>query len=241
MKLGVLLAAAVVTGGATARGADVPAHYRLVYEQSFQRAESLGDFAMTDAAAWKFGEEASGGSLELAKQSQYTPAFRSPFNMALIKDKVFGDFVLEADVVQTGKEYGHRDMCFFFGFQNAEQFYYAHLATKTDDHAHNIFIVNHQPRTKVSKVTTAGVNWGLNVWHKVRVERTVADGAIRVYFDDFKTPVMSATDANFGAGFLGFGSFDDTGKVDNVRIWSPTAPVLKPTPAFPKGSPAAKP
>ncbi len=219
--------------------ADVPADYRLVYEQSFRAGESLRDFAMTDPAAWKWGSGTEGGALELASQSKYAPTHRSPFNIALIAGKHFGDFVLEADVVQTGKEYGHRDMCFFFGFQDPDRFYYAHLATKTDDHAHNIFIVNQKPRTKVSATTTPGVNWGLEIWHKVRVERTLADGTIKVYFDDLKTPVMTATDTTFGAGFIGFGSFDDTGKVDNVRVWSPASPAAAATPVFSKPSPPA--
>ena len=29
-------------------------------------------------------------------------------------------------------------------------------------------------------------------------------------------PIMTATDKTFGDGFVGFGSFDDTGKVDNI-------------------------
>ena len=33
---------------------------------------------------------------------------------------------------------------------------------------------------------------------------------------------MVAVDKTFGAGCIGFGSFDDTGKVDNIRIWGPS-------------------
>ena len=36
-------------------------------------------------------------------------------------------------------------------------------------------------------------------------------------------PIMIAGDKNFGEGYLGFGSFDDTGKVDNIRIWGTNA------------------
>jgi len=34
-------------------------------------------------------------------------------------------------------------------------------------------------------------------------------------------PIMIAEDKTFLEGYIGFGSFDDTGKVDNVRIWCP--------------------
>jgi hypothetical protein len=32
-------------------------------------------------------------------------------------------------------------------------------------------------------------------------------------------PIMVAQDKTHGAGQIGFGSFDDTGKVTNIRIW----------------------
>jgi hypothetical protein len=210
----------------------IPKGYKLLYEQTFESPESMKDFVMTDAKAWKYAKEEKGGALELAAQSDYKPEVRSPVNIALIKDKVFGDFILEADLVQTGKEYGHRDMCLFFGFQNPKQFYYTHMATKADPNAHNVFIVNNEPRKNFAKTTTPGVNWGLNIWHKVRLERKIEDGTIKVYFDDMTIPIMVAEDKSFGPGFVGFGSFDDTGKVDNIRIWAPTVEEGKAAPSF---------
>ena len=202
--------------------AGIPDGYRLLFEQKFDADSSVKDLDFTDPKAWKWSTEENGGALELTQQSHYTPDVRSPVNIALIAGKVFSDFVLEADLIQTGKEYGHRDMCLFFGFQNPTNFYYAHIATAADDHAHNVFIVKNAPRTKIAKETTKGVNWGLNVWHKVRLERNVSDGTIKVYFDDLTKPIMVAEDKTFGAGCIGFGSFDDTGKVDNIRIWGPS-------------------
>jgi hypothetical protein len=202
---------------------NLPKGYQLLYEQNFGKPDAIHDFVMTDPEAWKITKDEKGSALELVTQSKYKPAYRSPFNIALIKDKTFGDFVFESDVIQTGKEYGHRDMCFFFSFQNPEQFYYAHVATAADDHAHNIFIVNQKPRTKIAKTSTKGVNWGLNIWHHVRVERKVSDGNIKVYFDDMTLPIMVAEDKTFSEGRLGIGSFDDTGKVTNIKIWGPSA------------------
>jgi hypothetical protein len=216
----------------------LPEGYKLLYEQQFNSDAALNDFVMTDPSAWKFAADDKGGALELVQQSQYVPAVRSPVNIALIADRVFGDFILEADLVQTGKEYGHRDMCLYFGFQNPTNFYYTHIATAADDHAHNVFVVKNAPRTKIAKETTKGVNWGLNNWHRVRLERKASDGTIKVYFDDMTKPIMVAEDKNFGAGYVGFGSFDDTGKVDNIRIWGPGAEARK---AGFFGKPGAKP
>jgi hypothetical protein len=205
----------------------IPKNYKLVYEQNFQKPNALSDFVMTDPSAWKVSETNRTAGLELIKQSRYQPIVRSPVNIALIADKVLSDFILEADLMQTGREYGHRDMCLYFGFQSPTNFYYAHIATAADPHAHNIFIVNNEPRTNIAKKTTKGVNWGLGVWHHVRLERKVSDGSIKVYFDDLTDPIMTAEDKTFTAGYIGFGSFDDTGMVDNIRIWAASAETKK--------------
>ena len=212
----------VVFASAAERPAGVPAHYQLLYEQTFDRPSALKDFAMTDGRAWRYVRTNDVAAMELAQQSRYKPAVRSPVNIALIADKVFGDFILEADLIQTGKEYGHRDMCLFFGFQSPTNFYYAHVATAADDHAHNVFIVDGAPRAKIARETTKGVNWGLGVWHKVRLERTAASGLIRVFFDDVTKPIMVAENGRFQTGAIGFGSFDDTGMVDTIRVWGPS-------------------
>jgi hypothetical protein len=206
----------------TTFAADIPPGYKLAYEEKFDTAAALQDFRFTDPAAWRFTKTNGAAALDLVQQSKHAPIVRSPVNIALIADKVFGDFVLEVDLLQTSKEYGHRDMCLFFGFQSPTNYYYAHIATAADDHAHNIFLVNNAPRTKIAKETTKGVNWGLGVWHKVRLERNVAAGSIKVYFDDLTKPIMIAEDKTFLTGQIGFGSFDDTGMVDNIRIWAPS-------------------
>jgi len=203
----------------------VPDGYELAYEQSFQSSEALRDFVMTDPQAWKVSpvkDTKDELALELATQSKYAPSVRSPVNIALVADRVFTDFMLEVSLRQTGREYGHRDMCLFYAVQDPSHFYYTHIATKADDHAHNIFIVKEAPRTKIATKTTEGVNWGLEVWHRVRLERKGSDGTIKVYFDDMTTPIMEANDKNFTSGYIGFGSFDDTGMVDNIRVWAPS-------------------
>jgi hypothetical protein len=236
MKRAIIILAAALLHAAWAADDHLPKGYQLLYEQTFEKADSIKGFQMTDPAAWKYSkDEKSGGALELAARSKYKPEVRSPENIALIKEKTFGDFILEADLIQTGEEYGHRDMCLFFGFQKPSQFYYVHIATKADPNAHNVFIVNDKPRTNIAKTTTAGVNWGLNIWHKVRIERKLSDGSIKVYFDDMTIPIMVAEDKTFGEGFIGFGSFDDTGKVDNIKIWGPSAGSGKTLPPFPSG------
>ncbi len=183
-----------------------------VYTDSFEQSDSVRQFVLSDPAAW----EVRDGSLNLIAQSHYKPPHRSPVNIALLADRQYGSFTLEADLKQTGHEYGHRDMCLFFNFTDPAHFYYVHIATKTDDHAHNIFIVNGADRKKISTTTTSGFDWGQEKWHKIRIVRDVESGLIEVHVNGQK--IMEARDKSFAAGHLGLGSFDDTGRVDNLRI-----------------------
>lgn len=199
---------------------NIPSGYALLYEEDFEEVEDLTGFEATDARAWKLSKGSSGNSLEIYGSSEYAPPFRSPFNIAIISGKKFGSFILEADLQQTGKEYGHRDLCLFFGMQNPSNFYYVHLASQADPHAHNVFLVNNAPRTAIGQTITEGVDWGnTDDWHKVRLERNVDTGTIKVYFDNMNTPVMITEDTHFGSGHIGFGTFDDSGKFDNIKIW----------------------
>jgi len=203
------------------QASPAPEGYKLVYDQPFETDDVLNQFVFSDPAAWKLAKTGDRSALDLFQQSKYSPQHRSPVNIALLNGPHVGDFVLEVEMQQTGKEYGHRDMCLYFGFQDPNHFYYVHIATKTDAHAHNIFIVNDAARLKISEKTTAGFDWGKpDTWHTVRLVREASTGKIEVTIDKGTEPIMTATDKTFGAGWLGFGSFDDTGLVDDIRLWA---------------------
>lgn len=201
---------------------QIPNNYHLLYQQDFNDSHALEHFEMSDPTAWRLSDEIDGFSLEIYKASEYTPKVRSPFNIAIISEKQFGSFILEATLQQTGKEYGHRDLCLFFGMKDPSNFYYAHIASKPDPHAHNIFMVNDEPRIAIASWTNEGISWGkTDDWHKVRLERDIEKGTIKIYFDDMNSPIMLAEDTHFDYGHIGFGTFDDVGKFDNIKIWGP--------------------
>jgi len=200
----------------------VPAGYTLVYSQDFESEQAIADFRFTDAGAWRVAEDAQGnGYLDLYGASNYQPTYRSPMNIGLIQVGTVGSFVLDVDMQQAGREYGHRDMCVFFGFNNPDHFYYTHMATAGDQNAHQVFIVNDAPRTPITIDRTAGVDWGQGAWRHIRVVRDAEAGTISVYFDDMEHPVQTASDTTFTSGYVGFGSFDDVGRIDNIRLYSP--------------------
>ena len=189
----------------------------LVFSEDFEGGAER--WMQTDAKAWQIAEEGRNHVYSQFQKSDYEPPVRSPLNMALVKDLEVTDFVLQAKMEQTGKEYGHRDMCIFFGYQDPAHFYYVHIATKADPHANSIFIVDGKPRVSIVTERTDGTDWGTG-YHDVRIVRNCETGAIEVYFDDMDKPIMKARDDTFKTGQVGFGSFDDTGKIDDVCVWA---------------------
>ena len=197
-----------------------PEGMKLIYQHDFED-RSMERCEPTDATAWKLGEvDGNHFASLIRKDSKFSPPVRSPLNRSLIRDLKPGTFTMDLRMQSTIPDYGHRDLCLFFGYQDDSHLYYVHLGKKTDDHANQIFIVNDEPRKKISTKTTAGTSW-TDGWHNVRIVRNIENGDVKVYFDDLTAPVMTATDKTFCEGRVGFGSFDDTGNFDDIRIYVP--------------------
>ncbi|MEX0676360.1 MAG: hypothetical protein WD063_04755 [Pirellulales bacterium] len=196
---------------ATHAQAELP----LVVSEDFEAGG--GRWQPTDREAWKIAETPQGKVYSLFRQSNYQPPYRSPVNIALLKDVAVSNFVLEARLQSTVKDYNHRSMVVVFGYQDPAHFYYVHFGKRTDDHANQIFIVNGAPRVKISTKTTPGTPWD-DAWHRVKIVRSVGDGKIDVYFDDLETPLMAAADKTFAWGQIGIGAFDDLGNFDQIVL-----------------------
>lgn len=193
----------------------------IVVQDNFE-ADAPKRWEFTDPAAWRIAKHGEGGNhvLELFQASKYAPAVRSPLNIALVKEADLGGLVIDVKVRSTTRDYGHRDLCLFFGYQDPSHFYYVHLAKEADPHANSVFLVNGEPRVSIAETRTEGTNW-TDGWHRVRVIREPETGLIEVYFDDMTTPVMTAHDKTFTHGRIGLGSFDDTGMFDDLVVKSP--------------------
>lgn len=200
--------------------ADVPEGMQLVYHHDFEDGK-MDCYEPTDSSAWSMLKQDGNHVISLTKKnSDFKPPFRSPLNRTLIRDLKASSFVMDIRLQSTIKDYDHRSLCLFFGYQDDAHLYYVHFGKKTDDHANQIFIVNNEARKKISTSTTSGTPW-TDKWHRARIERDASTGDITVYFDDLKTPVMTARDTTFAEGRLGFGSFDDIGNFDDVKIYVP--------------------
>jgi hypothetical protein len=199
----------------------VPADYELVYSQTFAEPASMGDLVFANPTQWK--HDASG--FIASTGASYTPPYRSPFSVAIVKSIQVTSFVMDAEMLQTSPDGdGHRDMVFIWNFLNDSQFYYAHISTAHDGVAHNILIVDNADRKAISATFSSGYDWGRDVWKKLRLVRDVASGAMAIY--DLEKPteaILTASDKTFTDGYVGFGSFDNSGQVRNVKVWAATS------------------
>jgi len=206
--------ALIALSPATRLGAEQP--WPVLLREDFQMgAQRWQPF---DPTVWRI--ESDGENFyysQYRKDTSYKPPHRSPLLISLLQQPVVTDFDLRVRVKSTHPDYGHRDCCIVFGYQDAAHFYYVHLGKQTDDHANQIFVVDGAPRVKISTQTSAGTPWD-EKWHWVRVVRHTQDGSITVYFDDMDQPVMKAIDRRFLHGRIGVGSFDDTSAWDDIEL-----------------------
>ncbi len=174
------------------------------------------------------GKEAKGSMFRVAGIGPYRPPYRSPKSLALLKDFVVSDFQITADMQNTNGAAGdHRDLCVFWGYQDPAHFYYVHLGAKPDPYSCQIFVVNGAPRAEITQKHATGIPWA-DGWHRVRVCHDTQSGRIEVFFDDMKTPMMTAQDKTFSWGRVGIGTFDDHGNFDNIRL---RGRIVQPIPA----------
>ena len=216
-RIALLLLLVVTVGCTTQTRMLADKKLPLVFVADFEDAK-LDGWQATDPNAWRIEDGRGGKVLAQFKQSNYKPSVRSPFNINLIRDVQVHDFELELKMRSTTKDYGHRDLCLFFGHQDPSHFYYVHIANQADAHANSVFIVNGEPRVSIAKTRTEGTRWDDN-WHTVRLVRDVDRGTIEVYFDERPEPIMTAVDDTFKYGRVGVGSFDDTGQFDDIHLW----------------------
>ncbi|NLN93857.1 MAG: hypothetical protein GX130_11195 [Candidatus Hydrogenedens sp.] len=214
-------------------GEKLPEGYTLIFENDFSTAETLENFQFTDSSTWRLDQRLDTSCLNLFKGvGNYKPPVRSPFSFALLNDIQVQDFILEMDVESSDLRGGnHRDACFIFGFTEADSFYYAHVAAAADPHSHNIFVVDKEPRVKFASYNSPGISWGTKVRNRIRLERSLSEGRIAVYFNDMTTPVLEGEDKRFTWGHVGIGSFDNSCCFYEMKLYAPDFKEEK-SPAF---------
>jgi hypothetical protein len=191
------------------------------FEKGMDRWEPAGGEPSFEIVEVDGPDGAKTHALRAKGNSKYEPEYRSPPNIAMLKDVNVGDFELDVKVLSTRPEAGpHRDLCIVWGYQDPNHFYYVHLgAVNTPDtNSCQIFVVDNAQRTPITlKQVEGGTPW-TEGWIDVKVTRNVATGEMDVYFNDMTKPFMSAKDDRFKWGRVGLGTFDDHGNFESFTL-----------------------
>jgi hypothetical protein len=81
---------------------DLPEGWRLLYSQAFDDEAALGDFEFSDPQQWRWVRRERDGCLEALPKGTYRPKLRSPFVIALLRDRrIWGPQVEEAKTAEV--------------------------------------------------------------------------------------------------------------------------------------------
>lgn len=150
---------------------------------------------------------------------------RRPFEYALLDRDVPGSVQFEAEVrLDTPASVNNRDVILVFGHQSDTEYYYAHLSQDNTIYPHNgIYRVNNADRERIDDQWNGEFGAPPAVtdeeYHHVRLVHCAGTGEIAVWVDGHDRPLMTATDTTFDAGRIGFGSFDNTGRMRDLSVW----------------------
>lgn len=211
-----------VTG--TRRFASCPVGHTRV-----SHAMGAPDWAPITPSKWQF----PGREVILAEAGEQRPGPRRPFEYAVLtKGPKFRSVRVDGEVrLDTPVEISNRDVIIVFGHRSDTEFYYAHLSQDNTIYPHNgIFRVHNADRVRIEDqwdpVRSRGAAPSVTdtAWHRVRVTHCAGTGEIAVYLDGSKTPRMTAVDTTFDSGRVGFGSFDNIGRLRDLSVVGTSGP-----------------
>jgi hypothetical protein len=202
---------------------SIPEGYILQYGQKFVGNKGLGDFRFSNPSQWELFKLQSNSFLLLSQQNGSAPQVVClPPNKAILKNRIFGDFILEADVMPGDNEVTSGEFCLFLGMKDSTKYYFILLSTDPANELQGIYLVKNSCCTKLPLKTSSPRPLVLNAWQKIRVERNIVKRTIRVFAGDLEKPLLEVKDYELVMGSLGFGSLNSQACIDNVSIWAPT-------------------
>jgi hypothetical protein len=146
------------------------------------------------------------------------PPFRNPLEVAMLQAVVMTDCTVEATLRAGADKREGQEICVIFGYQDERNYYFVHLGSMAVGHVNHLYCVQTGQPNPMSVKFSVNTTWLPNTEHRLRVERIVRDGLIRVYFDDLATPVLEAVDRTFDQGQVGIGTFGADLLLSDVQV-----------------------
>jgi hypothetical protein len=200
----------------------LPEGYILQYQQTFGDIRSLTDFSVANPELWGIYKTGANYYLQFTASEDHGIQPALPRNMAILKNHVYGDFILEADVMPLFDTNGFGEICLFLGFRDQSRYYYIQMANRCDSISHGIYLVKNSAVKRLTPLDLQPVIWTRDKWIKIRLERNIVKRTILVFAGNMEQPILQTKDYELVMGSVGFGSFAGAGQIDNIRIWAPT-------------------
>ncbi len=200
----------------------LPEGYILQYKQDFNNGKSLSDFAFNPPGHWSIFSVKGNYFLQCTGSGDSLVNSMLPANTAFLSNKIFGDFILEADVMPVIDTNGFGEICLFLGMKDSSKFYYVQLANQCDSTHCGVFLVKNSHPKKLTETFPEAITWKEKKWHHVKLERDIVRRTITVFLDNMIQPVFQIKDYELVMGMVGVGSFSSPCRFDNISIWSQT-------------------
>lgn len=202
----------------------VPEGYILQYQQNFSGKNPISDFRSDDFQFWTIKSVNGNKFLEFSRdiENDTNRAAFSPLNICLIKEYIFGDFIIEASLMQPGTA-ADTGIWILFGIKDSLKYYCVNVSSTDEVRSKGLFVVEDDRPLEIPCTFYKDIRWSKGKWHKVRLERNIVDTSVRIFIDDMKNPYMETKDRTFIMGYIGFGSGTGKWRIDNIEIWSQTS------------------
>ncbi len=200
----------------------MPEGYILQYGQNFTAGKSLGDFWYTRPMDWSLARVQN--NLFLQSKSTVVPdSIKStlPPNRCILKNSIYGDFILEVDVNPQASQ-RPSEICFFLGLKDSTRYYFVLLSTSNTDGRQGVYLVKNSVCAKLPERISTGRSLLPDTWQKIRLERNITHRTIRVFMGEMTDPVLEIQNYELVMGRIGFGSLNSAAYFDNLSVWAPT-------------------
>ncbi len=201
---------------------NIPEGYILQYQQDFSGKNPISDFRSDDFQSWTIGSANGNKYLGFNHHTGADSSIKLPLNICLVDNYIFGDFIIEVSLMQSGDSAGG-DARILFGMKDSLKYYLVSISSTGEEQHNGIFVVEDAQPVRIP--CTQNIYTGLKTgkWHKVRIERNIVDTSVRIYFNDMTAPYLETKDRTFIMGYIGFGFGSGKGGIDDIKIWSQTS------------------
>ena len=200
----------------------VPNGYILQYGQNFTVSKSIGEFWFTRSSEWSIAKAKQNSFLQFNKPAAPDSQIANlPANRCILKNSIYGDFILEMDVNPVPAQ-ATSDVCLFLGLKDSTRYYYVLLSSGSFNERQGVYLVKNSICTKLPERISCARALIPDTWQKIRVERNITRRTIRVFAGEMSEPVIEVQNYDLVMGRIGFGSLNGAAAFDNVSVWAPT-------------------